>query len=228
MAMRWESLAFLHWSYSAETIQERLPDGLRVDTFGGQALIGIVPFVMAGVRPRGLFPVPGVSRFPELNVRTYVTDGTKPGVWFFSLDAHSRLAVRAARIGFHLPYFDARMSTSTEGTGRVYRSQRTHRGEPPAGFRATYARDGEWFRSAAGTLEHWLTERYCLYAADGRGRILRGEVHHAPWTLAPGRVRIEEESLVTGDGLPPVEGAPLVHVAGDLEVVAWPPRRVAG
>lgn len=223
--MRWEKLAFLHWPFPAEEIQRRLPAGLEVDVFDGQAWIGVVPFLMNRVRLRGLFPVPGTARFPELNVRTYVTDGEKPGVWFFSLDAANRLAVRGARTLFHLPYFDARMRIAEE-RGVKYESERTHRGEPVARFRAHYRAMGSALRAPAGTLESWLTERYCLYAGDRSGQAWRGEVDHSPWLLAPGEVEIETNDLLCGDGLPDVRGEPLVHVADPLDVVAWSLERV--
>lgn len=223
--MRWEKLAFLHWRYPAEEIQRRLPSGLSVDRFDGEAWIGVVPFLMNRVRLRGLFPVPGTARFPELNVRTYVTDGEKPGVWFFSLDAANRLAVRGARSLFHLPYFDARMRI-TDRHGVEYQSERTHRGEPPARFRGRYRAVGSTFRAPAGTLERWLTDRYCLYAGDRSGRAWRGEVDHEPWHLAPGEAEIETNELFRGDGLPEVRGAPLVHAADPLDVVAWSLERV--
>ena len=225
MAMRWERLAFLHWRFPRDEIQRRLPDGLRVDLRDGDAWIGIVPFLMSNVRLRGLFPVPGTTRFAELNVRTYVTDGTRPGVWFFSLDAASRLAVRGARTLFHLPYFDARMCLSDDDP-IDYESERTHRGSAPARFRATYRAAGDARTFGPGSVERWLTERYCLYAADRRGRIFRGDVHHAPWALAPGEVDIVSNGLLEGVGLPPAEGPPLVHVARPLDVLAWPLRRV--
>lgn len=228
MAMRWEKLAFLHWPYPAEDIQSRLPAGLAVDRFDGQAWIGVVPFLMNRVRLRGLFPVPGTARFPELNLRTYVTDGKKPGVWFFSLDAANWLAVRGARTLFHLPYFDARMRLSeTHHDGVEYESCRTHRGSSRARFRARYRAVGSSGRAPLGSLERWMTERYCLYTADRIDRIWRGEIDHPPWQLARGELEIDVNELCEGDGLPEAEGKPLVHVAEPLDVVAWPLERIS-
>lgn len=225
MSMRWEHLAFLHWPFSADEIQKRLPAGLRVDLHEGQAWIAVVPFRMSGVRPRWFFTVPGISRFPELNVRTYVTDGKKPGVWFFSLDAGSKLAVRGGRSLFHLPYFDARMCLEV-GNDVRFESDRTHRGEKGARFRARYHGTGPASETAVGTLEHWFAERYCLYSADRSGRLWCGDVDHRPWSLAPGYLDLSVDELLEADGLPDVAGAPLVHVAEPLDVHAWTLQRV--
>ena len=215
--MSWWDLAFLHWSLAPDVLRARIPPGLELDTFEGEAFLGVVPFHMTGVRPRFAPPLPGVSSFVELNVRTYVVAGGKPGVWFFSLDATSRLAVRGARWSFHLPYFDARMwSTREEGFVR-YRSERVHRGAPEARFAARYRGIG----SARGTdLERWLTERYCLYSSK-EGRLFRGDIHHRPWPLESAEVEIEtlDMTRLLGIELPPTPQ--LVHFAERLDVVGW-------
>jgi len=184
LAMGWQDLLFAHWRVPPEVLSRWIPDPLRLDTFEGEAWLGVVPFRMCGVRPRFAPPLPPVSAFPELNLRTYVTHGGHPGVWFFSLDAASRVAVRMARATFHLPYFDARMTCRPlAGDGIEYTSQRTHRGVVGARLEASYRPRGPVFRSEPGSLEHWLTERYCLYSVDGRGRVFRGDVAHEPWPL---------------------------------------------
>lgn len=218
--MRWLDLAFLHWPVDAAAVNRLLPRGLSVDTYNGAAWLGVVPFAMSGTRLRLLPPIPGVSAFPELNVRTYVTIDGKPGVWFFSLDAGSALAVRAARLGFSLPYFDARMSIRREGEAVHYRSRRTHRGAASADFDASYRPTGEVFRAEPETLEYFLVERYCLYV-ERRGRICRGEIHHPPWPLHPGEAVIRENTMAQwlGIELPPMP--PLVHFAERIDVVAW-------
>src|SRR5262249_14421600 len=157
-----------------------------LDTFDGSAWIGVVPFRMSGIRHRICPPVPGTSAFVELNVRTYVTAGGKAGVWFFSLDAASRLAVLGARWRLHLPYFDARVRCDRRTDGWIdYESRRTHRGAKPATFAARYRPTGPPTQSLPGTLEQFLTERYCLYSADPSGRCYRGEIAHIPWPLQP-------------------------------------------
>ncbi len=218
MAMSWRDLAFLHWPVSAALLRAKIPSGLELDTFEGEAFLGIVPFHMRGVRPRFVPPLPGVSSFVELNVRTYVVAEGKPGVWFFSLDATSRLAVRGARRFFCLPYFDARMSSSRREGFVHYRSERTDRGASEARFAARYRGTG---RAEGSELERWLTERYCLYAASAGGRLYRGDIHHPPWPLENAEVEIEtcDMTRLVGIGLP-LEPA-LAHFAERIDVVGW-------
>lgn len=184
MRMTWSELLFAHWQVEPEAVSRWLPKGLQVDTRDGKAWVGVVPFLMTDVSPRFCPALPWLSRFLELNVRTYVLCDGKPGVWFFSLDAANPVAVRVARKAFHLPYMDASMSSVRNSDGQfLYKSERTHRGEPPARLEATYRSVGESFRAQPGTLEHWLTARYCLYSSDRRGRLYRGEIDHEPWQL---------------------------------------------
>jgi uncharacterized protein len=228
MRMAWEDLMFAHWPMPAAALRPLVPRALELDTFDRSAWLGIVPFRMTGVRLRGLPQVPGTSSFPELNVRTYVTAEGKPGVWFFSLDAASRIAVRAARAWFHLPYFDARMESRRDGKEVVYTSRRTHRGAPPADFAARYRARGEVSRSESGSLEHFLTERYCLYAGDSTdadgSHLWRGEIHHQQWPLQPAEAEIMHNTLTAPLGLRLPETLPLLHFARRLDVVAWPPQ----
>jgi uncharacterized protein YqjF (DUF2071 family) len=225
MAQSWHDLLFAHWAIPAETLRPTLPTALTLDTFEDRAWLGIVPFRMSGVRLRWLPPLPGASAFPELNVRTYVVQDGKPGVYFFSLDAASPLAVAAARAWFHLPYFRARMSCVAEDGGIRYASVRTHRGAPAAELRARYRPLTIAESAAPGTLAHWLTERYCLYSVDGRGRVWRGDIHHAPWPLQRAEAEFESNRMTRLLGLT-LSGAPLLHFARRLDVVAWPPQRV--
>lgn len=223
LAMSWHELCFLHWPVSADRLRALLPPGLTLDTFEGEAWLGVVPFRMSGVRPRFLPALPGCGAFPELNVRTYVSAGGKPGVWFFSLDASSRLAVRGARLTFGLPYFDARMSLERRGKDIRYRSQRTHRGAEPAELALRYA-PCEEVRPNRDSLEAWLTERYCLYTTGRSGSILRGEIHHGPWPLARAECEIERDTMSRWLGLERGGSEPLAHYAERLDVVAWLPR----
>ena len=169
MRMSWHDLLFMHWSIPVDVIRPLIPEALEIDTFGGRAWIGIVPFRMTDVAPRFIPGIPGLSAFPELNVRTYVSADEKPGVWFFSLDATNRIAVRVARMFFNLPYMDARIRMHESEAGYEYESVRTHRGEPPAEFDVAYRPTSEQFHAKAGSLEYWLTARYCLYAANHHG-----------------------------------------------------------
>lgn len=222
MAMSWQDLVFMHWPLPSEQLRPLIPPALEIDTFEGTAWIGVVPFRMTGVHPR-FFPVlPWLSAFPELNVRTYVTTQGKPGVWFFSLDAANPIAVRAARWTFCLPYFDAHMAIAPWQGGYRYRSRRMHRGASPAAFAGWYRPTGPVSHAPAGTLEHWLTERYGLYAADRKGRVWRGDIHHDRWPLQPAEAEIEVNTMLEPLGLALPQMAPLLHFADRLDVVAWP------
>lgn len=225
MAMEWHDLLFMHWPVDPSALAASLPRGLELDRFEGEAWLGVVPFRMAGVRPRIAPALPGLSAFPELNVRTYVKAEDVPGVWFYSLDAASRVAVRVARFSFHLPYFDARMSCRPKGGDVVYASERRHRGAPEARFVARYRGLG----TPPGDppeLVRWLTERYCLYAARSDGRLLRGEIHHAPWPLECAEADVEalDMTRLVNVCLPGRE--PLLHFARRLDVVAWLPEKL--
>jgi uncharacterized protein YqjF (DUF2071 family) len=222
LAQTWRRLAFLHWRLPASALRPLVPAVLELETFDGSAWLGIVPFEMAWVRPRWLPPVPGLSFFPELNVRTYVRHADRPGVWFLSLDAGSRIAVRAARRFFHLPYFDADMRLDgSSDDGASLRSTRTDERAPPAAFDATWRPIGDRMRGKPGGLEHFLTERYCLYATDAHGRLLRADVHHEPWTLRPAACDIRVNTLFDAHGLAPSPEAPLLHVADAVTVPTW-------
>ncbi|MDQ3832089.1 MAG: DUF2071 domain-containing protein [Actinomycetota bacterium] len=227
LRMRWLDLLFMHWPVPETSLRSLVPPALKLDTFDGSAWLGITPFRMERTHPRFLPAVPWLSSFPELNVRTYVTVEGKPGIWFFSLDAGNPIAVRLARATFSLPYFDAEMSSRASGGEVRYRSVRTHKGAPPARFAASYRSTGEPFRSRPGTLEYFLTERYCLYSADVRGRrVWRGDIHHLPWPLQEAESELEEFQMTAQIGVTLPDAKPLLHYARCLDVVAWPPRRI--
>jgi uncharacterized protein YqjF (DUF2071 family) len=219
MGQTWEDLLFAHWRVDPELLRPRIPQGLELDVFDGAAWIGVVPFRLTGLRLRGLLPFPG-SSFLELNVRTCVAAQDKPGLWFFSLDASSRVAVELARRTYRLPYFHARMSATRRGESIVYESARVD--EPGRVFRGLYRPVGEPREPQPGSLEWFLTERYCLYALD-RGTLSRAEIHHEPWPLQQAEAEIEQNTM------PPVElpeHAPLCHFSRRQDVVIWPLERV--
>jgi uncharacterized protein len=181
MRQTWRHLAFLHWTVDAAAVARLLPPGLDVDTFGGEAWLGVVPFTIPRTRP------PLAPPFHEVNVRTYVhRRGREPGVWFFSLDAASRLAVAGARLAYNLPYFHARMHMTVAGDSITYASRRTGRGRDPDPPRidCSYAPTGPASPAQPGTLEFFLAERYLLYAWDHR-RLRAARVEHAPYPLQP-------------------------------------------
>jgi len=227
MAQSWHDLLFAHWPVSESALRPHIPERLAIDTFEGQAWLGVVPFRMSGVRLRGTPALPWLSAFPELNVRTYVVANGKPGVWFFSLDAGNPLAVAIARAWFHLPYFRARMSCEERKGWIEYRSERTHRGTPSGVLYGRYRAIGGSFSAQHGSLEHFLTERYCLYAADRTARITVGEIHHAPWPLQPAEAEFTQNTMAQAAGfsLPPDRG--LLHFSKRQDVVVWQPQPLA-
>lgn len=222
MFQRWHELLFAHWPVPVDALRPHIPNALQIDTFDGQAWIGVVPFRMSHIHPRGLPAFPWISFFPELNVRTYVTDGTKSGVWFFSLEAGNPAAVSIARSQFHLPYFNARMVCDGQPDGVRYRSTRKHQGAPPAAFEARYRPTDDVYQSARGTLEGWLTERYCLYTTDRQRRLYRGEIHHQPWPLQPAEAEIAVNTMASAAGIDLPDVEPILHYAHRLDVLVWP------
>lgn len=226
MHQSWHDLLFAHWPIPIEVMRQAVPDSLTLDTFDGQAWIGVVPFRMSGVRPRYVPSVPWLSAFPELNVRTYVKVGDKPGVFFFSLEAANPVAVQIARSFFHLPYFEARMLLRDTGDWIYYHSKRTHAGAPPAELVGRYRPTSEPYTSQNGTHESWLTERYCLYSQDRAGRLYRGEIHHIQWPLQKAEAEITVNTMTLPPGLPLPNVPPLLHFARQLDVIVWPLRAV--
>jgi uncharacterized protein len=221
MRMRWCDLLFAHWTVDAAIVRRLIPAGLELDLFDGCAYVGAVPFRMEGVKPRGTPALRGLHAFPELNLRTYVNSAGKPGVWFFSLDAGQKLAVRVARRFFHLPYFDAKFVIGIVNGGVEYSAVRTHRGAPNASFAAKYHPVGATYRSTKGSLDSWLTDRYCLYAADREGRVYRGEIDHAPWPLQHAAAEVGINTLGDWLGIE-MKGPPqTLHFAKSLDVRAW-------
>lgn len=227
MRQRWNNLLFAHWPVRPELLTGRLPAGLEVDRYEGAAWLGVVPFTMDRVRSRIAGSValgmPGARAFPELNLRTYVRSrrSGRAGVYFFSLDAGSLLAVVGARAFFHLPYFWARMRSDrlADGTMR-YRSSRVL-GQRRAVLAAEYCGSGVVEPSAPGSIASFLTERYCLFT-ESRGRLLVGDIHHLPWPLQRAEASFARNELAEANGLAlPRDTAPLLHFSRELEVYVW-------
>ena len=214
----WCDLLFAHWPAEPAALRHLVPDGLEIDTFEGQTWIGVVPFRMAGVMRRPLPDLAGISAFPEINLRLYVRAADRPGVFFLSLDASNALAVWGGRTFFHLPYHRASIDlTEHDGTVAV---RAARRGGGPR-FEATYAPTGAPALAVPGGLEHFLTERYCLYAVTPGGELWRCEVHHAAWPLQPAEARITTNELGSPHGLD--LSAPPAHLlfARRVAVVTW-------
>jgi uncharacterized protein YqjF (DUF2071 family) len=234
LTMTWRDALFAHWPVESELVAERLPDGLDVAIYDGQAWLGIVGFEMTDIRPRGS-PI-GLS-FPELNLRTYVEpdDGGQRGVYFFNLDAADRIGVPVARALFALPYYRAEMRVARErgdadtaddefGDAVTLTHRRTHRNVSPARFDATYRPTGEVFRPEPGSLEAFLVENYRFYT-EGR-RLYRGDIRHEPWPLQEATAEIRSNTLFETNGFDRPEGEPLVHYAKRSDVTADRIRRV--
>jgi len=226
MAQSWHDLLFAHWRVEEAALRPHIPGELKIDTYQGQAWLGVVPFRMSGVRLRGTPRVPWLSAFPELNVRTYVVADGKPGVWFFSLDAGNRIAVAIARLWFHLPYFLARMSCEKRNGWIEYKCARSGRGAASGVWNGRYRAIGEVFSAAPGSLEHFLTERYCLYTRDGDGQVISGEIHHAPWALEAAEAELINNTMPEAAGIHVAPAKPLLYFAKRQDVVVWPPRRL--
>ena len=219
----WLDLLFAHWSLPVEALRPRLPPELPLDTFDGRAWLAITPFELAGLRLRGTPPLPGLSRLAETNVRTYTTVDARPGIYFLSLDAASGPAVAGARLAFRLPYFRARMSIERDGAEIRYRSRRSTGG---ASLRVRYRPSGPVFEARPGTLEHFLTERYCLYTLDKRRRVHRAEIHHPPWHLQRASADFELNTMTAPHGIDLPPETPLAHYSARQDVVVWALERV--
>jgi uncharacterized protein YqjF (DUF2071 family) len=225
MKQEWHDLLFAHWAVPVEAMRPLIPRPLEIDTFGGQAWVGVVPFRMSGVRMRGTPAIPGLSGFPELNVRTYVVRDGEPGVWFFSLDAANAVAVWGARTFFHLPYFLATMSCAEDAGWIRYQSDRKDGRGSAASLRARYRAVGEIFRAQPGNIEHFLAERYCLYTADDKGRVIRCEIHHQPWPLQLAEAELQENTMAAAAGITIADLKPeLLHFSLHQEVLVWAPQ----
>jgi uncharacterized protein len=217
----WCDLLFAHWRVPEEQLRRAVPPSLPLHLYDdGSAWLGITPFVVKGLRLRGTPPLPWVSEFPELNVRTYVEVGGKPGIYFLSLDAARRAAVIAARRTYRLPYFHARMGADKVGARIDYESERIDSSGPPARFRGSYAPAGA---RTDDPLARWLAERYCAYTTDEQGRALRIEIHHPPWPLQPADGRLDAQGMADQAGIE-LEGEPLLHFSARQDTLIWPLR----
>jgi uncharacterized protein len=220
MGQTWYDLLFAHWALPPEIVRPLVPEPLQLDERDGRAWLGVTPFVVGGLRPRGAPPLPWLSRFPELNVRTYVHYRGRSGIHFFSLDAARLAAVVAARRSYRLPYFHADMTAVREESTIRYESLRKGSSGPRADFRARYGPAGPRLPLMAGTLERWLTERYCLYVVEEGAGVLRGQIHHPPWQLHAARATIELNTMGAPLGLE-LDAEPLLHYSGRQDVVIW-------
>ncbi|MGH9931173.1 MAG: YqjF family protein [Pyrinomonadaceae bacterium] len=225
MYQKWGKLLFMHWRLDEKMLRPLIPSQLEIDTFDGSAWIGVVPFTMWGIRASFLPAIPGTSAFHELNVRTYVRHRGVPSVWFLSLDAANRLAVWGARTFYHLPYFNAQMSLNQTGNTISYSSVRKDRRGAPAELEATWNIGETLPPTSPGSLEFFLTERYCL-DTEHRGKLYRARIHHRPWPLKQAELASLNSSMIESHGLPTLEGDPLLYYCEELSVDIWPLKRI--
>jgi uncharacterized protein YqjF (DUF2071 family) len=220
MGQIWLDLLFDHWRVPEEALRRVVPRQLPLDIYEGSAWLGLTPFLVRGLRLRGTAPVPLLSSFPEINLRTYVCVDDKPGIYFLSLDAGSWPAVYVARRSYRLPYFHSRIATdSTDGWIR-YSARRTSGDGPPAEFEARYRPEGEPLPHTPGSLERWLAERYCLYTLNERRQVQRGEIHHPAWPLRRAAAEISANTMATPCGIE-LAGEPLLHFSARQDVALW-------
>lgn len=218
----WHDVLFAHWPIAASALAPLVPSVLEIDEFDGTSWVGLLPFRMTGVTARWVPPVPGLSAFPEMNLRLYVTYRGRPGIYFISLDASNPLAVWTARRLFHLPYFTARMRVRHDAERVHYHSERPSRA---AMFVGTYWPIGRAFEATPGSIEHFLAERYCLYARRPSGGLSTLDIHHLPWPLQRAHAEIDANAVATDQGIL-VGGTPgLLHFARRLDVAFWRMRR---
>jgi uncharacterized protein YqjF (DUF2071 family) len=218
----WRDLLFIHWPVPAVTLQSLVPRALRVQEFDGTSWVGLVPFRMYDVAPRGTPALPWLSAFPELNLRLYVEYRGRPGVWFISLDASRTLAVWAAKTFAHLPYFKAHMKIDRSDEEVVYSSSR--RGRTTVEFRGRYRPTGPPAEARRGTLEYFLTERYALFSRDTHGRLWTIDVHHLPWPLQSAEADLQINTIASAQGLPATDDRPLLHFSLRQDVATWAPK----
>jgi uncharacterized protein YqjF (DUF2071 family) len=230
----WHHLLFLHWEVPADELQRLIPPELTIDTFEGKAYVGLVPFTLSGVRPIGVPPLPWISSFHEINVRTYVhRKGADPGVWFFSLDASSSIAVAAARAAYKLAYFFAEIEFAATPTTVPQVEFRSHRQDPrgasPAHAHIRYApADFPVTTAALGSLDFFLVERYILYSMDETHRLHRARIHHQPYPLQRADVTELDETLIWAAGIKRSDAHPIRHYASEVNVKVYGLKQISG
>jgi uncharacterized protein YqjF (DUF2071 family) len=218
-AQRWEQVLFVNWRVPESLIRPLVPSGLELDRYGDETWLSLLPLRMAHVHLHGMPPLPELTDFPELNLRTYVRKDGVPGVWFFSLDAPGRLACWLGRHLFHLPYDRARMDMGTEDGFTRFISRREG---AEASFGARYRGTGPPLPVGEGTLEEFLCERYAMYALNHEGHLLRGDIHHDPWLLRRPECAFDGADVISGFGLPRLGPPDLICYSDATENVVWP------
>ncbi len=224
--MTLQDLVFLHWPIDPSQLSQALPEGLEVDTFNGRAWLGVVLFKTQQIRARLVRALPGVGAYAQMSVRTYVTQGGKPGMYFFSHDASNALVVRAARAVMGMSFHEARVQVDHDSDGGIrYHGARADEQSPTARFDVTCRPHGQPARLEFGSLDHFLLERYCLYAVGPGGLVRRGDFHHEPWLIQPADAYVTSLGMMSELGLGDLEQTPIVRFSQRMDLAAWLPKR---
>jgi uncharacterized protein YqjF (DUF2071 family) len=222
----WANILFAHWPVPAAVLRPLVPARLELETWEGKAWVGITPFCITGARLRGVPPVPFLSTFPEVDVRTYVRFEGTPAVFYFSMNAPNPVVAAAARLVYHMPYVEAEVESEVQGERIWLRSYRADAETQRAEWEATYWPTSEPFTAEPGTRESFLIERWALFTVDGEGHVYRTDIHRQPWPVQTAAAEIRKCTLAEADGIPLPEERPLLHYSRGVDVLIWPPNRV--
>ena len=227
MRQSWRNFLFTHWPIPTEILRPHIPSALEIDTYNGSAWLGVVVFVMEGIYPRGLSSISLTPTFPEINVRTYVHYNGKPGIFFMSLDVGDWASYTIAKRWYRLPYKKADISFQKEGQTFYCQSVRKGKTNPPISFQVKYTPVSEVYFPKEGTLDHWLTERYCLFSTNNGINIFCGEIHHRPWPLQKVEAEISRNTLLTPFKIDGTEVQPIYHFSKGVDTFFWNIKKIA-
>ncbi|MCQ6278424.1 YqjF family protein [Bacillus sp. EB600] len=222
----WNDLLFVHYPIPVELLRPHIPGSLQIDTFDGTAWLGVVVFVMEGIYFRGLAAVSLTPKFTEINVRTYVHCNGKPGVYFMSLDVGNLASLLIAKKWYRLPYQPAQISIQKEGESFYCQSLRKGKMKIPIAFEGKYVPLSEVYLPEKGTVDHWLTERYCFFSTNKRGSVFCGEIHHRPWPLQKVKAEIVRNTLFTPFQVDVEEEKTITHFSMGVEAFFWNIKRI--
>jgi uncharacterized protein len=220
MKQTWENVLFVHYPVKIETLRKLVPEKLPLDTFNDCGWVVIVAVHISNIRLRGLPPIPGTTNFSQVNVRTYVTLDGKPGVYFFSLDAHNWLAVKAAKVVGNLPYKYAEVAIDSSDSNIHCECRR--KTDIHANWVGDFKPIAEPIHPVKESFDEWMAERYCLYTFNKKGKTLRSDILHRPWLLQEVQAEIYENTLLSSLNIQPDSHSPIFHYAKQQDVRFWP------
>lgn len=226
MRQTWKNVLFLHWPIPLEKLRPHIPTSLQIDTYKGTAWLGIILFVLEGIYPFGLSSISLTPKFPEINVRTYVTYNGKPGIYFLSIDVDNWASLKIAKHWYHLPYHSAHISFQKEGESFHCHSVRRENRNDPLSFHCKYASVSDVYAPKEGTLDHWLTERYCFYSSNNGVSIYCGEIHHQPWPLQKAKIELVNHTLFTPFHFDLPEEKPVIHFSPGVDSLMWNIKKI--